>query len=133
MQNYAGVWLDGQQAIILKINGDKETEAYINAKLDSKNVKGGSRSSTPYGPQDAVSNSKIMERRKHQTQRYFVEIMDQIKGVDKVLLLGPGNTGGDLRQKMIEDYNFKNATVVTEVLDSITENQIKAKIRSFFK
>lgn len=132
MENNAGVWLDSKQAIIFKIKNNQEMEARITTELDSKHVKGGSRMSVPYGPHDAVSDSKVTERRKHQMNEYFEEIMKEIKGANRILLFGPGSIKKQLKLKIEDEYHFRKSTVMLETADSMTDNQIKARIRIFF-
>ncbi len=133
MGNYAGIWMDSRLAIILKIKDNVESEVRINAELDSKHVKGGSGSSTPYGAQDAVSDTKVLERRKHQISRYNKKILNEIKDTREVLLIGPGEAKKKLQQDLKVDHHFKGSVLVTETLDKLTDNQIRARIRDFFK
>lgn len=128
-----GIWLDKRNAIIVEIEGEKESIEYVNSDIEEGNIKGGARSSTPYGPQDAVSEKHILEKRKMQQKRYFEELISTIKTPDQLLILGPANTKKDLLKVVDNDYLLKDRPVYIESADSMTVPQIRAKVRQFFK
>jgi hypothetical protein len=128
-----GIWLDKRNAIIVEIDGKKEKIEHVTSDIDEGNIKGGSRSSTPYGPQDAVSEKHILEKRKLQEKRYLEELIETIKAPDQLLVFGPADTKKHLLKAIGSHYNLKDKPVYMENADSMTVAQIKAKIRQFFK
>ncbi|MEQ8477205.1 hypothetical protein [Fulvivirga sp.] len=128
-----GIWLDKRNAIIVQIEDDKETIEHITSNIDEGNAKGGARSSTPYGPQDVVSEKHMLERRKLQQKKYFQELISVINNPDQLLIFGPANTKKSLLGEIATHNELKDRPVFIENADSMTLPQIKAKVREFFK
>jgi hypothetical protein len=64
MKKYSGIWLDQEKAFVIsKINGEEDF-CRVNSDVEGRvRVSGGSRSKTPYGPQEAVSEKTREERK----------------------------------------------------------------------
>ena len=61
----------------------------MDSNVEEFNPKGGSGSSTPYGPQDSISESTYLERRKQQEKNYYKQIIQQLSDADAIVILGP--------------------------------------------
>ena len=135
MPKYAGVWIDREKAHIVSLGDGDEKIVLLKSGVD-KHVRlaGGSRSKTPYGPQDQVSESTSMERRKHQLRRYFLQVIDHLKDAEEVIVFGPGETKGELVKEIKRFRGKGRSTVIAgvEPADKMTERQIAARVRSFF-
>ncbi len=70
-----GIWLDSQEATIVKLGKGEPQVQNIDSEIDMGETKGGSRTSTPWGPQTGVSDNAMLERRKNASKDYFEEIM----------------------------------------------------------
>lgn len=67
MKKKVGVWIDHEKAFCVSIAGDKESRKKIESHIDRRvRLSGGSRSRTPFGPQEVASEKKTDEKRKHQ-------------------------------------------------------------------
>ena len=53
-----GVWLDFRDALITYLDNGTERIVRISSEIDESHPVGGSGTSTPYGAQDAVSETK---------------------------------------------------------------------------
>lgn len=128
-----GIWLDSQQALIVELNGEQETLTQIKSKIRTGKSKGGTGMSTPYGPQDGVSESKMLEKRNNQFKKYYDDIIQVIKSGDELYVFGPAETKIGLRKviQAIPSLGMKLAKVETS--DSMTLNEVKAQVREFFK
>ena len=128
-----GVWLDGHQAIIVTIHNGTESTRTIPSNIEHFKVTGGSGTRLKGGPQDVVQDSKYLERKNHQTKRYFNEIIEHINDADALMLFGPADTDRML-QKEIETFHkeLNEKLVLVKKVDSMTFNQTKALIRDAF-
>ena len=127
-----GVWLDFRKAHIVTVQDGKSTMFSFDSEMEDFNPKGGYGGATPYGPQDSISESKYLERRKQQSKKYYSQIIDHLKDADSVIILGPGEARVGLT-KAIESNNelkIKLRGVFAE--DSMTDNQVMAKVREFY-
>lgn len=95
--NCIGIWMDKQQAHIVRLNGELEEFETIFSGLEFFKPKGGSRTrTTKWGPQDVVQDSKYLEREKHQLKSYFNNLADAIA------LFGPAATNEKFRKELIK-------------------------------
>ncbi len=127
-----GIWIDLKEAIIVKGKTlEEQTLVKIDSNIDVGNVKGGAGSSTPYGPQDAVSESKFLEKKNHELQSYFDRVAEVIQGANLVLVCGPAETKNKLQEDLWNRHAFKKTVFYQKTADSMTDNQFKALVREF--
>ena len=142
MDKYVGVWLDHRKAYIVSLKKSAhETEIQLDEAIITiesgveKHVRlsGGARSAkTPYGPQDVAVESKMEDRRKHQLHEYYQQIIWHIQNARKILILGPGEAKGELSKEIKKSKALAAKLVAVETADKMTENQLAAKVRTFF-
>lgn len=129
-----GIWMDKEKAYVVTLNGSTETFKRLFSEIDFFNPKGGSRSKTRWGPQDVVQDSKYLEREKHQLKTYFKKVVDMIKKADAITLFGPADTAEKFRKELEENHVLlSNKIKAVNKTDSMTENQVKAWVRDFYK
>ena len=129
-----GIWLDKEKAHIITIESGTETMNTIKSEIENYHIHGGSGTRFKGGPQDVVQDSKYLEREKHQLKVYFKEIASEIKNADACVIFGPAETKDKLNKELQEKY--KNLSLKVQgvtVADSMTDNQLKAWVRDFFK
>jgi len=74
------------------------------------------------------------DQEEHQTQSaYYKRISDIIRNYDEVLLFGPTEAKNELYNLIKEDHNFDNITIEIRTTDKMTENQMFAFVKDFFK
>ena len=67
--------VDHEKAFIVMLTDGKEKVNTIKSNIAGHvRLSGGSRSKSPYGPQDVASEKKVEEKRKHHLQDYYQEI-----------------------------------------------------------
>ena len=70
----------------------------------------------------------------HQTKStYFKKISDIIRDYDEVLLFGPTDAKNSLYNLIKEDHNFENISIEIKTTDKMTENQMFAYVKDYFK
>jgi len=127
-----GIWLDFDHANIIKLEGKKVTKNIIPSNIEDYHPVGGSRSETPWGPTEKVSESKHLHRRKQQEKAYYKAICEAVENSDELFVMGPAEAKVGL-QKYIEGYKkLDDILLDVQVADSITENQKVAKVKAFF-
>ena len=133
MQKYAGIWVDHEKAFVVFIGDGKETTSSMQSDIEGHiRLSGGSRSRTPFGPQDVASEKTIDERRKHGLRKYYQEIIGAIGDAQKILIFGPGEAKIELEKEMRKSKNLESKIVGVEPADKMTEKQIAAKVRRIF-
>jgi len=132
MKKQIGIWIDYKEAIIITLNGKNNNVITLPSKVEDFHLKGGARSKTPYGPMDVTSEKKHLERRKNQTEKYYSKIMELVKDVDEIFIMGPAEAKIGLRKKMAKTNSFSPSIKGFETMDSVSENQKIARTRDFF-
>jgi stalled ribosome rescue protein Dom34 len=129
-----GVWLDKDKAYIVTIDDGTETLVKIDSNVEHFHIHGGSGTRLKGGPQDVVQDSKYLEREKHQLRQYFRNIASEINDADALVIFGPAETNEKFSKELYENYKNLSAKIKgIEKTDSMTDNQIKAWVRNFFK
>jgi stalled ribosome rescue protein Dom34 len=129
-----GIWLDKHKANIVSLEKGVETFSTIFSNLENYRIHGGSGTRLKGGPQDVVQDSKYLEREKHQLKQYFRNIVSEIKESNELVIFGPAETNIKFSNELKE--NYKNLSIKVKGIkkaDSMTENQVKAWVRNFFK
>jgi hypothetical protein len=132
MKKETGIWLDSNQAFIISLSDNQETIQKIESKLEHYHVHGGSGSSTPYAPQDAVSDTKLMRRKEQQLNAYFEKIITHLNGASSIAVFGPAETKISFSKLLDQRYPYKNKVVATKTVDNMTKNQMIAMVKKFY-
>ncbi len=129
-----GIWMDKEKAHIVRLGKNRETFETIFSNIEFFNPKGGSGTKFKGGPQDVVQDSKYLEREKHQMKSYFNNLTSSIHNAEVIALFGPADTA----EKFRKELNKSNRPLASKIItvskaDSMTNNQIKALVRNFYK
>ena len=129
-----GIWLDKEKAHIITLKNDAEDFKTVFSELDFFNPKGGSGTKFKGGPQDVVQDSRYLEREKHQLKKYFHTVAEKVLDADMLVLFGPAQTNEKLRKELELSYPKLAAKIKSVVkADSMTDNQVIALVRDFYK
>ncbi len=129
-----GIWLDKEKAHVVTLKNDTENFETIFSELDFFHPKGGSGTKFKGGPQDVVQDSRYLERENHQLKKYFHAIAEEVLDTDILVLFGPAEANEKLRKELELSYPQLAAKIKTMVkADSMTDNQVKALVRDFYK
>jgi stalled ribosome rescue protein Dom34 len=130
MKRYAGIWIDQEKAFIVLFHGEEASVHLIQSNVEGRiRLSGGSRSRTPYGPQDVASEGKIERRRKHHLQDYYQEVVQALVDADKLMIFGPGEAKAELAKEIKNSKELAAKIVSIERADKMTQEQIIAKVK----
>lgn len=133
MKEYVGIWIDHKKAFIVSIVEDQVTISNIASNVDGHiRLSGGSRASTPYGPQEGPSEGRREERRRQKLRQYYKKIIRIISDAEETFIFGPGEAKTELTKEMKKSKDLSSRIVGTETTDKMTEPQIKARVKEFF-
>jgi len=134
MKKQTGIWIDSTKAIIVTLEGGKEAITEIQSDLENRvyHDKEGDKGSF-FGGQHIDSQKSFDERKKHQINTYLKDVISTVNSADELYIFGPADTKNKLEQKI----NAEKSTIATkpksvETSDSMTENQIVAKVKQFY-
>lgn len=129
-----GIWIDKEKAHIVTIENEREKLTTIASDVENYHVVGGSKSKSPWGPQQVVHDSKYTDREKHQLKNYFNDIIKKIKKADEIVIFGPAKTNIKLEKDIIKNHkSLAEKIKKVEKSDSMTNNQFIALVKDFYK
>ncbi len=136
MERKIGIWMDSSKAIIVSFNGrDKEEVSEIESNLETRLTPDmeGSRK-TLLDRFSIIRDRKKVERKKHQLNSYFKNVSDAVKNADELYIFGPAETKKKFKQALKnESKQNLNKIVAIESADSMTLNQVVARVKAFFR
>jgi hypothetical protein len=142
MKKYVGVWLDKREAFVVSLvktqpfaEENQEIFERIESSMERRvRLSGGSRSKkTPYGPQEISVDGKQEDRIKGQLRIYYQQIIRQVSDADRILIFGPGEAKIELKKEIEKSKGLAGKIKKIESADKMTQRQIAAKVKTFFK
>lgn len=129
-----GIWIDKEKAYIVSLENNNETFQTIASNIQRFRPHGGSGTRVKGGPQDVVHDSKYLDREKQELKQYFHAIASQINDANALVIFGPAGTNEQFSKELHKNYkNLSTKIKAVKKADSMTDNQVKALIRDFFK
>jgi hypothetical protein len=129
-----GMWIDHDKAILVTLEGETETIEKIESGVEGHfRLSGGSRTSTPYGPQAIVSDRKPDERRRHQFHAYYTRLVAGLRGADSIYVFGPGDAAKEFMKELSKSKRLAPKVAAVERADKMTDRQVAAQVKKFFR
>jgi stalled ribosome rescue protein Dom34 len=122
-RTFAGVWMDHNTALIITTpdhtgHGEYSVREKIHSHSHSSH---GSSEHTMHHAQKAAS------------EKFYKEISRHLESVHDILIFGPGKAQEELFNHLKDDKHFHGKNLSIDSAGNLTENQIVAKVRDFFK
>ncbi len=133
MEKKVGIWIDKRKAFIVSFLGEDYNTKELPSNIETFNPKGGARSKVAYGPMDKMNEKAYLKKEIRQTQLFFKQIEKEIGKPDHLFLFGPAQMKIELEKYLKRRMDYKPETMVTEPADSMTDNQMVAKVRDAFQ
>lgn len=121
-KQYAGIWLDNDKAMIITKTSENENDDYaVQDTVKAKENHGG-------GSEHSMNNAKQSD-----SLKYFKSISALLSGYDEIFVFGPGQSQEQFQNHLQKDAQFKNKKVTIDSAEQLTDPQMIAKVRDFFK
>lgn len=134
MKKQTGLWIDTARAVFVQLD---EKDAKVNEILsdieNSIHHEGEGQKGSFMGSTHINNEKGIFERKKQQVDRYLDEVVDQLQGADEIYVFGPGEIKKHLEKRIKDHRTLSSSLLSVETSDSMTENQLVAKVKDFFK
>ena len=129
MNSNAGLWIDHKQAIIVFA----ATEA--GAAEETKRMESGMEKHVRYSGH-AASDGSAEDQRDRQfathLDQYYDKVIAQLDEAKSILIFGPGEAKGEFK-KRLETKGSSERIAGVETTDKMTDNEIVAKVREYYK
>jgi hypothetical protein len=127
MEKRTGIWIDHCKAMIV----DPQKKNITKIEAETKNLVDRTRQ-TRFGEQYLNPEKKLEAKRKKVLKDYYNNVINQLDNESELYIFGPASAKIEL-QKELDNTHKKFTRVTVAVSDNLTDNQIIAKVRSFFK
>jgi hypothetical protein len=129
-----GLWIDFRRAVLVWLEEDRRQVESIAANIEPRlRLAGGSRSRTPFGPQDIRSETRREQRRKHQVDDFCARVITRIRDADAILILGPGEAPQELAKRIRRSKGMTARIADIQRSDKMTTRQLTARVQGFFR
>ena len=132
MKKQIGIWIDLRHAWLMDASAGIVNK--IKSGIEESAATGGSRSGVAYGPQGGDMARSAQERRHHEENRYFEAIIRAIPAdTDEFIVFGPSEAKYGLQNAVEDIKHFGPRLLGVEAADKMTEPQMEAWGREYFK
>jgi hypothetical protein len=129
-----GLWIDHEKAFIIKLIGRDVTVKTVHSQAsDPLRLSRVIKMATTYGHQDLSAERRIEERYRNRLHKYFKKVIYEIEEADKIFIFGPGEARIELKKEMKKSKERFVKIAGIERSDKMTEAQIIAKVKTFFR
>ncbi|MEM9920286.1 MAG: hypothetical protein AAF990_19475 [Bacteroidota bacterium] len=133
LQKQLGIWLDRRKAFLIDKDNIDNPTVCIHSDIEEVRPVGGARSKSAWGPMDVISETKHLERRRHQERKYFQKIFQHIKDVDELYIFGPAEAKVAFLGYLKSLKSLSPIVRKAETADTMTINQMVAKVKRVFE
>ena len=116
-----GSFGQGEETSVIESNAEKQP-----GRFD------GVRSTTPYESQKVPADGRKDIKFADQINIYYDEVFSVLRVAESIFLFGPGEAKGQLK-KRLKDGHLAHIIQAVETVDQMTDRQIAAKVREYFK
>ena len=134
MKKQTGIWLDKEKAVVITLNDHGYKLKIIESDIQTKERYDGEKKKFGrFGSQFLNKETKKKRRVEEQTNRYFKRIFDDVKHVNEIVLFGPASLKRKLAEVIKSDLVMADKLKAVKTSDIMTQNQMVAWVKKFYK
>jgi len=134
MKKDIGIWLDTHQAIIISLSKGEYTVKTIESNIDTRvRTPGESKKYGRFGGQYMTYEKNLENKKIAQTKQFLKILLDEIEVANALVLFGPSIMKTIFEKEIKNDLNLIGKLSGVFDADSMTENQMVAWVKDFFK
>jgi hypothetical protein len=131
--NKAGVWIDHRRAVIVVVGPTEEHTSFIDSKVEKHLERSGdSPLKGPYESRQVPPDDRRQMALTAELNAYYDAVIPAVRNVESLFIFGPGEAKGEFK-KRLEKHKFGGRVAAVETVDKMTDRQIAAKVRDYFK
>ena len=120
---HLAIWMDHSKAFLMELTDD----TIVTNKIVSE-------SANKVEEYSSDMHEKLMHKKEQSQQSgYYKKLRNIIKDFKEVVLFGPTNAKNELFNLLKVDHLFENIKIEVKQSDKMTENQMHAFVREYFK
>jgi len=133
MKTTVGLWIDHRKAIVVAVTDKGEETGLVISKAEKQLRRSGD---SPLKGSYESSQVPASDRRQRaltgHLNIYYDAVIASIGDAESILIFGPGDAKGELK-KRLKRINLGGRIVGIETVDNMTDRQIAAKVRQYFR
>lgn len=134
MNTMLGIWIDHRDAVLVSVKGGLASVRSMESGVEPRTHASGGRKAGGTSVAQSITNEQRMdERHKHQIHDFYQEVIKAANGAEAVYIFGPGAAKQELAGEIEKTKSLRVNIVAVETCDKLTEPQIVAKVKTFFK
>lgn len=134
MSRTIGMWIDHKEAVLVSLKDGTTSVRRIESEIGTRySPSGGWKAGGTSVAQSIVKEQTEDERRKHGLHAYYQDLIKAIRAAEELFIFGPGEAKHELVKEIAKDKGLQVRISAVEACDKMTEPQIAAKVRAFFK
>jgi hypothetical protein len=118
-----GIWMDHSNAVLLELTNDMIVQNNLTSGFTNEEKESSLRKSEHF----------MHNKEQQQQLLFYKKIIEQIRDYNEVLLFGPTDAKNELMNLLKTDHLFANIKIETKDADHMTEKQMHAFVREYFK
>jgi hypothetical protein len=131
MKANAGLWIDHREAVIVVLTATGEETKRIQSTAEKQLRRSGEPGLGPFESQEVPADDSRQREYTGQLARYYDAILSHLRGCETILIFGPGEAKGELKQRF-EKHPDASRNLAVQTADKMTEPQIVAMVRDYF-
>ena len=133
MKTGVGVWIDHKKAVIVAVTEKGDEAALVISKVEKQLRRAGDSPLKGTYEQHQVPADDMRQRAfTVHLNIYYDAVIASIRDAEAILILGPGEAKGELKERLERD-NLGGRIVGVETADKMTDRQVAAKVRQYFR
>lgn len=133
-KQYVGVWIDSKNAMIITISDKGQMIKKIDSGIETRIREEGEKNKiSKLGGQSLDLGKKKLFKKKDQQSNFFKNVIEEINHADSFVLFGPSSMKYNLGKEIHKNIELSGKIDGVETADSMTENQMYAWVRDFYK
>jgi len=128
-----GIWIDHRKAVIVseRPEGEHIDTVLSNVEKHAERT-GDSPLKGPYEALQVPADDKRQRALTGHLNSYYDEVIAKTAAAPILFIFGPGEAKGELKRRL-EDKHLGSKVAGLEAADKLTDRQIAAKVREYFK
>lgn len=134
MKNNIGIWIDTHHAVVIKLLNGEHTVKTIESNIETRErIPGESKKYGRFGGQYMTFEKNRENKKIEQTNQFIKMLLNEIEDADAVVLFGPSIMKTIFEKEIKNDLNLIGKLAGVFDADSMTENQMVARVKDFYK
>ncbi|MFA5299544.1 MAG: hypothetical protein WC389_15250 [Lutibacter sp.] len=134
MKENIGIWIDTQKAVIIQLFNGTQTIKTIESNIETRErIPGESKKYGRFGGHYITFEKNRENKKMEQTNQFIKILLNEIEDADAVVLFGPSIMKTIFEKEIKNNLNLIGKLAGAFDADSLTENQMAAWVKDFYK